>query len=152
MGCETAWWDVATEDDPNLTVTLIVPFPASGGSGTHFRVLSDLVSKELGQPVTIENKCGAAGTLGPATMAATAKPDGYTISQVPVTVHRIPFIQKTAYDPKTDFSYIVQLTGYAFAVAVKADAPWKSWEDLIAYAKANPGKLDRKSTRLNSSH
>src|SRR3546814_17341183 len=62
-------------------------------------------------------------------------------SDLPVTVHRIPFIQKTAYDPKTDFSYIVQLTGYAFAVAVKADAPWKRWEDLIASATANPGKL-----------
>src|SRR3546814_81585 len=102
---------MAAEDYPNRPVTLIVPFPAGGGSDTHFRVLSDLVSKELGQPVTIENKGGAAGTLGPATMAATAKPDGYTISQVPVTIHRIPFIQKTAYDPKTDFSYIVQLTG-----------------------------------------
>src|SRR5690606_93547 len=137
---------MAAENYPNRPITLIVPFPAGGGSDTHFRVLGDLVSKQLGQPVTIENRGGATGTLGPATMAATAKPDGYTISQMPVTVYRIPFIQKTAYNPTTDFTYVIQLTGYAFAVAVKADAPWKSWSDLIEYAKANPGKLSYSSS------
>ncbi len=131
----------AADDYPNRPITLIVPFPAGGGTDTHLRVLGELVSKELGQPIAIENKGGASGTLGPATMAATAKPDGYTLSQMPATVYRIPFIQKTAYDPKTDFSYILQLTGYAFAVAVKADAPWKTWKELFEYAKANPGKV-----------
>ena len=126
---------------PTRPITLIVPFPAGGGTDTHLRVLGDLVSKELGQPVAIENKGGASGTLGPATMAATAKPDGYTLSQMPATLYRLPFIQKTSFDPKTDFTYILQLTGYAFAVAVKADAPWKTWDELVEYAKANPGKI-----------
>ena len=128
-------------DYPTRPITLIVPFPAGGGTDTHLRVLGDLVSKELGQPVAIENKGGASGTLGPATMAATAKPDGYTISQMPATLYRLPFIQKTSFDPKTDFTYILQLSGYAFAVAVKDDAPWKTWGELIEYAKANPGKV-----------
>src|SRR5690606_34509618 len=105
------------------------------------RVLGELVSKELGQPVVIENKGGASGTLGPATMAATAKPDGYTVAMLPAPIFRIPFIQKASYDPKTDFSYIIQLTGYVFAVAVKADAPWQTWEEMFEYAKANPGKI-----------
>lgn len=131
----------AAADYPSRPITLIVPFPAGGGTDTHLRVLSELVSKELGQPVTVENKGGASGTLGPATMAATAKPDGYTLSQMPATVYRLPFIQKTSFDPKTDFTYILQLTGYAFAVAVKADAPWQTWQELLDYAKANPGKV-----------
>jgi len=136
----------AAADYPTRPITLIVPFPAGGGTDTHLRVLADLVSKELGQPVTIENKGGASGTLGPATMAATAKPDGYTISQMPATLYRLPFIQKTSFDPKTDFTYILQLTGYAFAVAVKADAPWQTWDELVEYAKANPGKVSYSSS------
>src|SRR3546814_3714252 len=100
----TAGWTTmpatAAAEYPERPITLIVPFPAGGGTDTHMRVLGELVSKELGQPIAIENKGGASGTLDPATMAATAKPDGYTISQMPATLYRIPFIQKTAFDPK----------------------------------------------------
>lgn len=133
-------------DYPARPITLIVPFPPGGGSDAHMRVLADLASKHLGQPIVIENKGGAAGTLGPATMAATAKPDGYTISQMPATLYRLPFIQRTSFDPKKDFTYIIQLTGYAFGVAVKADAPWKTWKEFLDYAKANPGKVSYSSS------
>ena len=74
-------------------------------------------------------------------MAATGKPDGYTIAQIPITVFRIPFITKTTYDPAKDFSYIAGLTAYTFGVVVKSDSQWKTFKDLIAYAKANPGKI-----------
>ena len=59
------------------------------------RALAAATEKHLGQSIVIENKPGAAGTIGPANMAANAKPDGYTVAQIPITVFRMPFIQKT---------------------------------------------------------
>ena len=115
--------------------------PPGGGSDLQMRILAELASKNLGQPITIENRPGASGTLGPATMAATAKPDGYTIAQIPATVFRLPYMQKTSFDPKKDFTWIIHVSGYVFGVVVKADAPWKNWKELLAFAKANPGKL-----------
>ena len=105
------------------------------------RALADATQKHLGQPIVIENKPGASGTLGPAQMAATAKPDGYTIAQIPITVFRLPFMTKTTFDSGEDFTYIAGLTAYTFGVVVKADAPWKTFKDLIGHAKANPGKI-----------
>jgi tripartite-type tricarboxylate transporter receptor subunit TctC len=74
-------------------------------------------------------------------MAATAKPDGYTIAQMPITVFRLPFMAKTTYDPTKDFTYVIGLTGYTFGVCVRKDAPWNTFQELLAYAKANPGKI-----------
>jgi tripartite-type tricarboxylate transporter receptor subunit TctC len=90
----------------------------------------------------IENRAGGSGTLGPAQMAATAKPDGYTISQIPITVFRFPFMTKTTFDPATDFTYIIGVSGYTFGVVVREDAPWKTFRDLVADAQANPGKIN----------
>ena len=141
----------AAAEFPTRPITLIVPFPPGGSTDAHVRVIAELASKHLGQPIVIENKGGASGTLGPATMAATAKPDGYTLSVLPITVFRMPFIQKTSFDPKKDFTYIIQLTGYAFGVAVKADAPWQTWEQFLAHAKANPGKVSYGTSGAGSS-
>jgi tripartite-type tricarboxylate transporter receptor subunit TctC len=78
---------------------------------------------------------------GPATMAKTARPDGYTISQLTISAFRVPHMQKVDWDPLNDFTYIIGLAGYTFGIVVKADSPFKSFNDLIAYARANPGKL-----------
>ncbi|KAB2910398.1 MAG: tripartite tricarboxylate transporter substrate binding protein [Hyphomicrobiaceae bacterium] len=126
---------------PTKPVTLVVPWPAGGSTDLAMRALADATQKHLGQPIVIENKPGASGTLGPAQVAATAKPDGYTITQIPITVFRLPFITKTTFDPTKDFTYIAGLTGYTFGVVVKASSPWKTFDDLIADAKANPGKI-----------
>jgi tripartite-type tricarboxylate transporter receptor subunit TctC len=127
---------------PTRPVTLIVPWPAGGSTDIGMRALAAATEKHLGQSIVIENKPGAAGTIGPANMAASARPDGYTVAQLPITVFRIPFIQKTSFDPTKDFTYIVHVTGYTFGVVVKADAPWKTFNELIEYARANPGKLN----------
>jgi tripartite-type tricarboxylate transporter receptor subunit TctC len=126
---------------PTKPVTLIVPWPAGGSTDLAMRALADATQKHLGQPIVIENKPGASGTLGPAQMAATAKPDGYTIAQIPITVFRLPFMTKVTFDPSKDFTYIAGLTAYTFGVVVKSDSPWKTFKDLIAHAKANPGKI-----------
>ena len=127
---------------PTRPVTLIVPWPAGGSTDIGMRALASATEKHLGQPIVIENRPGAAGTLGPSNMAANARPDGYTVAQLPITVFRIPFIQKTTFDPSRDFTYVIHVTGYTFGVVVKADAPWKTFDELIAYARANPGKLN----------
>ena len=127
-------------DYPNRPITLIVPFAAGVSADILFRGLADVASKHLGQPIIIENKSGASGTLGPAVLA-TAKPDGYTIGQIALPVFRLPLMQKVTYDPLKDFSYIVLLAGYQLGAVVKADSQFKTWADVIAYAKANPGKF-----------
>jgi len=127
---------------PNRPVTLVVPWPPGGGTDIGMRALAAATEKHLGQKIVIDNKPGAAGTIGPANMAATAAPDGYTVAQIPITVFRLPFIQKTAYDPAKDFTYIIGVTGYTFGVVVKRDAPWKTFIELLDYAKANPGKIN----------
>ena len=126
---------------PTKPVTIVVPWPAGGATDRHLRVLADATSKHLGQPVIIDNKPGASGTLGGATMAATAKPDGYTLAQLPITIFRLPYMQKVSFDPKKDFTFVIHLTGYTFGTAVNAKSPWKTWADLLSYAKANPGKI-----------
>jgi tripartite-type tricarboxylate transporter receptor subunit TctC len=129
------------QDYPTKPITLIVPWPAGGSTDISMRAIAESASKVLGQPITIDNKAGGGGTVGPATMAAASKPDGYTIAQIPITVFRLPLMQETPWDPAKDFSYIVHLTGYTFGVTTSAESPFKTWKDVVDYAKANPGKV-----------
>ena len=134
------------QDFPNRPITLIVPWPAGGSTDTHLRKLAEIAGRYLGQPVIVENKPGAGGMLGPVGMASSAKPDGYTIAQLTVGAYRQPYMQKVDWDPIRDFTYIIGVSGYTFGVVVKSDSPIKSFDDFIAYAKANPGKLSYGST------
>lgn len=126
---------------PSRPVTFIVPWPPGGSTDLAMRSLSVLAEKHLGQRIVIENKPGVSGTMGAQALAQNAKPDGYTIAQMPITVFRLPHMSKMAFDPMSDFTYIIHLTGYTFGVVVRADSPHKTWQDLVAWAKANPGKL-----------
>ena len=138
--CSLLFPSPAEAQFPNKPVTLIVPW-SSGFGDALARILAANTGKHLGQPVIVENKPGGAGTVGPATMAATAKPDGYTLSEMPLTLYRYPHMMKVNYHPLKDFTYIINLTGYTFGVVVKADSPWKTWNEFVAHAKANPGKV-----------
>src|SRR5688572_6021454 len=108
---------------PTRPITLICPWSAGGPTDLHLRKVAELASKHLGQNVIIENRPGGSGMNGPATMAKTAKPDGYTISQLTITAFRVPHMQKVDWDPLTDFSYIIGVAGYTFGIVVKADSP-----------------------------
>jgi tripartite-type tricarboxylate transporter receptor subunit TctC len=132
---------VQAQGYPEKPITMVVPWPAGGSTDIAMRTIAEAASKHLGQPVIVDNKPGATGTLGPAVMAANAKPDGYTIAQMPISVMRLPLMQKTAWDALKDFTYIVHLTGYTFGVTTKADGQFKTWAEVVAYAKANPGKV-----------
>lgn len=126
---------------PAKPVTLIVPWPAGGSTDLYFRKLGEVTARHLGQPLVIENRPGGSGMNGPATMAKTARPDGYTISQLAISAYRMPYMQKVDWDPINDFTYIIGLAGYTFGIVVKADSPFKTFNDLLDYARANPGKL-----------
>jgi tripartite-type tricarboxylate transporter receptor subunit TctC len=126
---------------PAKPVTLIVPWPAGGSTDIYFRKLGEIAQKHLGQNLVIENRPGGSGNNGPTTMAKTAQPDGYTISQLTISAFRAPHMQKVDWNPVTDFTYIIGLAGYTFGIVVKADSPFKTFQDLMTYAKANPGKL-----------
>ncbi len=139
------------QDFPNKPVTLIVPWPAGGSTDLAMRALAEATQKYLGQAIVIDNKPGGGGTLGPGNMAQTARPDGYTLSQAPLGLYRIPHMQKVAFDPQKDFSYILNLTGYTFGFVVRADAPWKTFRELLDFAKANPGKVNYGSTGTGTS-
>jgi len=136
---------------PTKPITLIVPWPAGGSTDRHLRALAELAGKNLGQNVIIENKPGGGGTLGPGTMALTAKPDGYTIAQYPMGMLRLPHMQKTQWDPLKDFTFIIGVSGYTFGFTVRADSPYKTFNEYIEAARKNPGKIDYGSTGIGTS-
>ena len=131
---------------PTRPLTLICPWPPGGSTDQHLRAFAQVAARYVGQNIVIENRPGAGGMLGPGTMARTAQPDGYTLSQLPVGAFRIPHMQKVDWDPLRDFTYIIGLTGYTFGVVVKSDSRFKTLKDVIDYAKANPGKFSYAST------
>ena len=131
---------------PSKPITFIVPWSAGGSTDIYFRALGEIAGSELGQPIVVDNKTGGTGTLGPVTMALAAKPDGYTLSQIPVTVMRLPLMQKHNWDALRDFTYIIHVTGYTFGVTTKADSKFKTWKDVVDFAKANPGKITYSTT------
>ncbi|HEX9434856.1 MAG TPA: tripartite tricarboxylate transporter substrate binding protein [Burkholderiales bacterium] len=126
---------------PAKPITLICPWPPGGTTDVHLRKFAEIAQKYLGQPIIIENKPGGGGMIGPAQMARLARPDGYTLSQLPITAYRLPHQRAVDWEPLKDFSYVIGITGYTFGVVVRADSPFKGFRELIDYARANPGKL-----------
>jgi tripartite-type tricarboxylate transporter receptor subunit TctC len=143
---------VQAQSFPNKPIRLVIAFPAGGPTDITMRQLAENAGKVLGQPVIVENKPGAGGTL-PAQLLQTSAPDGYTLAQIPLGVFRLPYTTKMTWDPVKDINYVINVTGYAFGIIVPADSPIKNWNDFVAYAKANPGKLSYGSTgTLTSPH
>ena len=130
---------------PSRPIKLLVAFPAGGPTDITMRALADNASKILGQPVIIENKPGAGGTL-PAQQLQGVAADGYTVAQIPLGVFRLPYTTKINWDPIKDISYVLNVTGYAFGLVVPVDSQLKSWTHFVAWAKANPGRLSYGST------
>ena len=130
---------------PAKPIRLICPWPAGGSTDAVMRALAESAGKALGGQMIIDNKPGASGMLGPNELVS-ARPDGYTLSQLTIGVLRLPHMQKMQFDPMKDFTYIACLTGYTFGLVVRADSPIKSIKDLVDYAKANPEKFSYGST------
>jgi tripartite-type tricarboxylate transporter receptor subunit TctC len=137
---------------PSRPIRLMIAFPAGGPTDITMCSLADGASKVLGQPVIIDNRPGAGGTL-PAQTLQTSAPDGYTLAQIPLGVFRLPYTTKINWDPVKDISYVINVTGYAFGVVVPSNSPFQNWAQLVDWARANPGKLNYGSTgTLTSPH
>ena len=136
---------------PSKPITLIVPWPAGGSTDRHLRTLAEIAGKHLGQTVIVQNQPGGGGTIGPGNMALAAKPDGYTIAQFPMGMLRIPHMQKTLWNPLTDFSFIMGVSGYTFGFVVRNDSPYKSFAEYVEAARKDPGKIDYGSTGTGTS-
>ncbi|MCJ0762789.1 tripartite tricarboxylate transporter substrate binding protein [Variovorax terrae] len=125
---------------PSRPIRLIVPWPAGGSTDVSLRVLANAAARHLGQPVIVENRPGAAGTLG-VTALLQAKPDGYTLSQLPMGIFRVPHMQKVAWDPVRDLSYVIGVSGYTYGLVVRSDAPWKTLKDYLDDARKRPDAI-----------
>lgn len=136
---------------PTHPVTLLVPWPPGGPTDWHLRVLARLAAKHLGQPIVVENRPGAGGALAAGSLALSGKANAYTIAQAPMTVFRIPYMEKVNWDPVRDLTWIIGLSGYTLGVAVRADSEFKTWADLLSYARANPEKLTYATSGIGSS-
>jgi tripartite-type tricarboxylate transporter receptor subunit TctC len=137
---------------PDRPIRMLVPWAPGGNTDVQMRALCEVATRTLKQPVVIENRSGAAGILGAQVLASGTRPDGYTLSQMPISVFRYPqMVERPPFDPMKDFSWILQLTGYLFGVVVRADAPWQTFQEFVAYAKANPGKVTYGSPGIGTS-
>lgn len=128
---------------PDRPVRVIVPFPASGATDLVARVVAQRVAADLGQQMVIDNKPGAGGTIG-AAEAAKAPPDGYTLLLTTSSTHAISphLMPRLAYDARKDFTPVAHLADAPSVLLVTNSLPVKTVGELVAYAKANPGKLN----------
>ena len=133
----------AKADYPERPITLVVPFSAGGPTDIISRLVAEPMSKMLGQNIVVENQVGAGGTVA-VTRVKNANPDGYTLlmGNLGTQAASVGLYPKLAYDPRTDFAPIMNVAGTPMIVAGKKDSPFKDFKEFIAYAKANPGKLN----------
>jgi len=135
---------------PSRPVSLLVPFPPGSATDAAARALAPVAAKALGQPVVVENRPGAAGTLASGLVAQSTNNDGHQIAIAPATLFKVPHLQKVGYEPLKDLTYIMGFSGYTFALVVPESSPWKTLQEFIAYAKANPGKINVGSSGTGS--
>lgn len=132
---------------PERPLLFLCPWPAGGTADQTMRALCGAAARVLGRPIAVENRAGAAGMIGLKALAA-ARPDGYTIGQVPISVTRFAQLGTVAIDPLRDLSYIARTSGQTFGIAVLAGAPWKTLGEFVAAARAQPGRVSYGSSGI----
>jgi tripartite-type tricarboxylate transporter receptor subunit TctC len=138
---------------PEKPLRLIVPFPAGGSLDTVGRVVSQRLGAHLGQQVIVENRPGTAGGIG-SSLVAKARPDGYTLLLGTISSHAInpALYPKLPYDPQRDFAPISQVTAMPNVLVVNTATPARSLQELIQFAKANPGAVTFASGGNGTTH
>jgi tripartite-type tricarboxylate transporter receptor subunit TctC len=133
----------ATQAWPNHPIRMVVPFPAGGATDNTARIIADRLGAALGQPVVVENRGGGAGGSIGAKAVATAEPDGYTLLITPGgALTTGPAVHSNiGYDPAKAFAPVARLIELPQVIAVHEDLPASSLAEVVAYAKANPGKI-----------
>ena len=137
-------------DYPNKPINILIGYAAGGSTDLTTRALAMEAAKTLKQPIICTNQVGASGTLVLGRVKGE-KNDGYTIYNAPTANFcRIPHLQAVPYDPLKDFTFIMQYGLYQYGIIVGADAPWKTLEELLDYAKKNPNKIKYATSGLGS--
>jgi tripartite-type tricarboxylate transporter receptor subunit TctC len=127
---------------PTRPIRFLIPWPPGGVLDALHRSMFEVVNRDLGQPVVIENRPGARGTQAAIFLVQQAKPDGYTLAHQHLSVLRHPFLtRQPTWDPVADFTYIMQVSGFLFGTAVRADRGWADWPAMLTAARAAPGQL-----------
>jgi tripartite-type tricarboxylate transporter receptor subunit TctC len=130
------------QDYPKGPVQIIIPFGPGGLTDIFWRSTSEFIANNMKGTIVLVNKPGGGGVVG-TSFGANAKPDGYTLVSAnsdPLNISPV-FTPNVPYDPDKDFTYIAKMAAFAFTIAVQGDSPFKTIEDVVAYAKANPKKL-----------
>jgi len=142
IGLTLAATGAGAQPYPSKPITIVVPFGAGSGTDSIARIIGQYLQNALNQSVVIENKVGASGVLA-ATYVARAAPDGYTLLMATNSTHSAnPHLFKSlSYDPVKDFAPVARAGSYVFMLVVNPAVPARTLPDLVAYAKANPGKL-----------
>lgn len=125
---------------PERPITFICPWPVGGTADQSMRALCQVASRILKQSIVVENRAGASGMIGTRALAR-AKPDGYTIGQIPISVTRFSQLGMLEIDPRSELTYLARTSGQTFGIAVPAASPYKTLQEVVAAAKANPGKV-----------
>ena len=125
---------------PMQPIRMVVGFPAGGTFDLLLRTVAAELKELLGQPVVIENRSGAGGAVGFAALKA-ATPDGYTLGGLSTALVSSALLEHVPYDPLRDFSFVASLVDIPFAAAVPAASPFRSWEDLMAFGRAQPEQV-----------
>jgi tripartite-type tricarboxylate transporter receptor subunit TctC len=137
---------------PAKPLKLVTPFPPGGSADVIARLIGQSLAESLGQPVVIDNRPGAGGVVGNEYVARQA-PDGYTLLLItgayPV---QAAMLKSLPFDPLADIAMLSLLTTYPFVISVRPDSPFRTLGELIAYAKANPGKLNYPSSGIGTVH
>ena len=127
-------------DYPARPITLYIPFPAGGSADLTGRALAHAAARYLGQPVICENKAGGGGTVGP-SLLVVRPPDGYTIGISPGSATNAWVMGKLNFSLLEDLTPIIRYSAFVFGLVVRSDAPWKTIQELVTYARANPQKV-----------
>lgn len=130
----------AQSDYPNKPIHFIVPFPPGGGAESTARLIGVKLSEAVKQPVVVETRAGAGGNIGTETVV-NAAPDGYTILLNTNGSAIQPYLQKLTWDPIKDLAPISLVATYSLVIAAHPSTPGQTLKEMVAYAKANPGKL-----------
>ncbi|NUO85792.1 MAG: tripartite tricarboxylate transporter substrate binding protein [Cupriavidus sp.] len=125
---------------PERPITFICPWPVGGTADQSMRALCQVAGGILKQSIVVENRAGASGMIGTKALAR-ANPDGYTIGQIPISVTRFAQLGMLQLDPRTELTYLARTSGQTFGIAVPANSRYKTLQDVVAAAKASPGKV-----------
>src|SRR5215813_6917267 len=150
LGGAAAAWPIMARAYPTRPITIVVPFPAGGPTDTVGRIVAEGMRTSLGQPVTIENVAGAAGSIGVGRVAHAA-PDGYTLIIGIMSTHVLNAVTyRLPYDPAKDFEPIIVVARTSAVVIAKKSMPAEDLKQLIAWLKANPNRASQATAGVGS--